>query len=809
MKKFLNPALKLCVGRTIPFTSIVILNEAQRSEEPPCTNTGVSTRGFLVTLGMTIIIYLLSASYSFAQQSKIDSLLTILKTAKEDTTRIKTLNALAWKLKYNKPDTAILLSTQALELCEKTLPLFLGGDARRAEGVKKATAQSHRSLGVFNTIKGNYPLALIHYNKALKINEQLNDKKGIASTFGNIGIVYERQGDYPKALEYYFKALKMDEELGNKRGIAIRLGNIGIVYRNQGDNPKALEYYFKALKANEEIGRKKGIAINLGNIGNVYADQNDYPKALEYYFKGLKMDEELGRKSGIAANLGNIGNVYERQGDYPKALEYYFKALKMDEELGNKRGIAVDLGNIGTIYYDQGDYPKALEYYFKALKMRQELGAKKLIASTLGNIGSLYTTQKKYPEAERYLLQALEVSTGIGALSIIKDHHEMLTELYEQTRQYQKTYEHYKAYSIAKNTLYNEEKSKEIGKLEAGFEYDKKLALEQAEHEKQAAVAASESVRQRVVIYAVCSGMGLLIVFFILLFNRFRVIRRQKEVIAAKNKDITDSIRYAENIQKAILPPIEEIKKALPESFILFKPKDIVSGDFYFYAKVGSTVVIAACDCTGHGVPGAFMSMIGNSLLNEIVNDKSITNAAEVLNQLKDGIIHAFGEAGVTGEQKDGMDMALCTFKTSEVSKTSEVCTLQYAGAYNPLYIVRNGKTSDKTSQVSETCEVCELEQIKADKQPVGFHFGKQKPFTNHEIQLKKSDTIYIFSDGYQDQFGGPKGKKFMSKRFRQLFLDIQEMNMEEQKEHLDKTIEEWKGSKEQVDDILVIGVRV
>jgi len=280
-------------------------------------------------------------------------------------------------------------------------------------------------------------------------------------------------------------------------------------------------------------------------------------------------------------------------------------------------------------------------------------------------------------------------------------------------------------------------------------------------------------------------------------------VNKEKEKVEAvkkqledKNKDITDSIRYAQNIQKAILPPIEEIKKTLPESFILFKPKDIVSGDFYFYAKVRDTIILAACDCTGHGVPGAFMSMIGSQLLNEIINDRSVDDAAEVLNQLRDGIIHAFGEAGVTGEQKDGMDMALCAFYWR---KDIGIVNLQYAGAFNPLYIIRNG-SPDRSGQSSD-----KLEQIKADKQPVGYHYGKQMPFTNHNIPLRKGDTLYLFSDGYRDQFGGPRGKKFMSKRFKQLFLDIQEMGMEEQKKHLDKTIEDWKGDGEQVDDILFV----
>jgi len=739
---------------------------------------------------------------SFANSTKTDSLLQVLQTTIEDTTRIKTLNALAWKLMYTNPDTAIYYSKQALTLAEK------------AEW-EKGIAHSYHNLGVFNDIKGNYTLALTYYNKALKIREQLKDKKGISASLGNIGVVYRNQGDYPKALEYYFKALKMDEELGNKNFITVRLSNIGIVYDFQ----------------------------------------SDYPKALEYYFKSLKMDEELGDKNGIAINLANIGSVYMEQGDYPKALDYYFKALRIMEELGNKNGIAAILGNIGNVYNKQGDYHKALDYYFKALKMKEELGAKSEIAITLGNIGALYTDQKKYPEAERYLLQALEIADSIGALNYKMHFENSISELYTKTRQYQKAYEHYKAYSIAKDTLYNEEKSKEIGKLEAGFEYDKKLALEQAEHEKQSAVAASESRRQKVVIYAVSGGLGLMLILAFLIYRGYRqkqkanvllerknaTITRQKKEIEEKNKDITDSIRYAENIQKAILPPVEDIKKAFSDSFVLFKPKDIVSGDFYFYSLVRQTIILAACDCTGHGVPGAFMSMIGSQLLNEIVNDKSVDDAAEVVNQLRDGIIHAFGEAGATGEQKDGMDMALCAFR---YDKDNGVVNVQYAGAYNPLYIVRStnksplkggspdlsgqggvdtsgtkspdteyqpaGDSSLRSAVLHSTQnDKFELIQIPADKQPVGFHYGEQMPFTNHNIPLRKGDTIYLFSDGYQDQFGGPRGKKFMSKRFRQLLLDIQEMSMEKQKEQLNKTIEEWKGNGEQVDDILVIGVRV
>ena len=277
-----------------------------------------------------------------------------------------------------------------------------------------------------------------------------------------------------------------------------------------------------------------------------------------------------------------------------------------------------------------------------------------------------------------------------------------------------------------------------------------------------------------------------------------REVRNQKKEIEEAHKDITDSVRYAQRIQNAILPPIEEIKESLPESFVLFKPKDIVSGDFYFYAKVDETLILAACDCTGHGVPGAFMSMICSRLLSEIVINKKFTDAAEILNKLKRGVVKALGKAGAEGEQKDGMDVALCVFQKGKQGAYSNI---QYAGAYNPLYVVRANGVKDSADH--------EVEEIKADLSPVGYVEGEEKSFTNHVLELDKGDTIYLMSDGYQDQFGGKRGKKFMVKRLKKLLVSINDQSMEEQHDIMDATIEKWKGQTNQIDDILALGVRV
>jgi serine phosphatase RsbU (regulator of sigma subunit) len=269
-------------------------------------------------------------------------------------------------------------------------------------------------------------------------------------------------------------------------------------------------------------------------------------------------------------------------------------------------------------------------------------------------------------------------------------------------------------------------------------------------------------------------------------------VLEQNVEIASKNKQITDSINYAQKIQTAVLPSLPTLNKIIPQNFVLYLPKDIVSGDFYWFTSINNKSILVAADCTGHGVPGAFMSMLGVTLLNEIVNNRHILQADEILNELRRQVKAALNQDGDTGEQKDGMDISLCILD-------NEKNELEFAGAYNSLYLIR--KEENQTD--------FQLHEVKADHMPIGVHPKDNLPFTKSTISIQDNDVIYLFSDGYVSQFGSDKNEKFKTKRLQQALLAIQKYEIQEQKYILEKILLEWKGERQQVDDILIIGIKI
>jgi tetratricopeptide (TPR) repeat protein len=628
-----------------------------------------------------------------------------------------------------------------------------------------------------------------------------------AEAYKEIGMLYKSRDDYFKALESFSKALKFSEKLSDKEPFSSYLSQMGVVYKIIGNYSRALDYYFKALRADEEMGNEKDVALHLGNIGGIYFQIKDYSKAIDYVSKALQIHEKLGNKRSIALCLGNIGNIYSEQGEHSSALEYQLKALKIYEELKNERGIAESLGNIGSIYFNMGDPFNALEYYLKALQKTEKMNDKAMMAIQMGGIGSAYAALLKYEEAERYFNNAIRLCGQLGLSNDQIQIEEALSDLYEKTRKYKLAFEHYKIYAQLKDSVFSKEKEKDITRKEMNYEFEKKEAAKLAEHEKQMAIAGA--VRKKQIIIIISVVVGLLLISFLLVviirslkiarkqkavieeqkeisLNQKIILEKQKGIIEIKQKHILASIYYARRIQKAIVTPQAYIKQHLNNGyFVLFEPKDIVSGDFYWALHHHHKFYFITADSTGHGVPGAFMSLLNISLLNEAIIERSIKAPDEILNYVRDEIIKALNPDGIKAK-RDGMDAILCCYDFNKME-------LQFASANNPLWLLRKG----------------ELTEYKADKMPVGLYDGELKSFTLQTISLQKDDIVYTITDGYADQFGGADNKKFGKKLLKNKLADNCNKEMKEQREILLKTFLEWKGEQEQIDDVSLVGVKI
>lgn len=398
-----------------------------------------------------LIIFLLTSLTGLAQSgiSKTDSLSNLIKSDKEDTNKLKHLNALAWEVMFQNPDTVIIIENGALALATK----LLSGPAS-VEAVKKST------------------------------------QKSLAKAYGNIGLAYYIKGEYAISLEYQFKTQELREAIGDTEGLANTYNNIGIVYRNQGDLPKALEYYFKALRLNIEVGKTNKVAHNLNNIGLVYHDNHEYDKSLEYLEQALSLNKTLKDSIEVANNYNNMGNVLFSKGEHQKAIEYYFKALKVNNKIGNLNESAINLGNIGAVYFKDTNYTKALEFYNDALEINKQIENKYGEALNLTNIGEIFVNQKKYKEAEIHLLNALEFSVESGTMELIKENNKTLSTLYTETNRFELALKHYQEYTYAKDSIFNDSKSKDIGRLEMKHEIEKaeKERLDKIEAERKTAM---------------------------------------------------------------------------------------------------------------------------------------------------------------------------------------------------------------------------------------------------------------------------------------------------------------------------------
>ena len=578
--------------------------------------------------------------------------------------------------------------------------------------------------------------------------------------------------------------------------------NLGFMYKKQGLIEKAIKHFNQSLQISENTKDYTAMADVYSNLASTYQQQEEFSAAEELHLKALKLYKKSNDLEGIGIIYNNLGNLYSESNDVEMSLKYYQESFKIWDKLQDPRYIGYALNKIGDNFDHLGNSDSALVNYKNALALFTNEKLSDEIAWTYDLIGKHYLKKNEYKKAEENLLKGYKIVQKMYLIdneeSITKD----LYHLYEKQGNYNKALFYYKRHISISDSIKNESTQKAAIQQMAKHEYEKQKAIDDANHEKEIAIEQEAKAKQTILTYATGGGLGLVGIFLLVVFNRLKVTRKQKSIIEEqktevekqktvvelahteleeKNKEITDSIQYAKRIQNAILPPNKVVKEYLTESFILYKPKDIVAGDFYWLEQKNNKILFAAADCTGHGVPGAMVSVVCNNGLNRSVREYGLTDPGEILNKTREIVVQEFEKS--EEEVKDGMDIALCSLEGNK---------LQYAGAHNPLWIIRGG----------------ELLETKANKQPIG-QFDNPEPYTTHTLELEQGDSLYIFSDGYADQFGGEKGKKLKTANFKKLLLSIQNEDMQHQKQLIDEAFENWKGNLEQLDDVCVIGVKV
>lgn len=736
----------------------------------------------------------------FAQDPVIDSLNAALKTEKHDTTKIRLLSELSEICeisdisKYTEPCIQLCLKGEAATTDSKLKNFYM-----------KLRAGAYNNGGFMAQIQGDNPKALDNYTRSLKLREEIKDSIGIATTLNNIGGIYEDQGDVGRGLEFYNKSLKIQKLIGDKTGAARSLNNMGSIYNNQGDVAKSLDHYHRSLKISEEINNKELIALSLSNISLIYLDQGDAAKALEYQLRSLKIREETKDKWSIAGSLNNIGGMYNTAGNEKLAIEYYIKSLNMRKEIGDKKGVALTLNNLASCYQDQKNIEKAMEYYKEGLKMYEEAQDKQGVTLILRNMSSCLVDAGKMNEALDYGSRSMKLAKELGFPANIRNAALLLKTIYTRQGKYKDAYQMYELEIQMRDSINNEQTRKLSLKKQFQYEYDKKAAADSvlnAEEEKvkNAQLTAQEAKlkSEKTKSYALYGGLAIVLLFAGFMVNRFRVTNKQKQIIEfqkllveGKHKEITDSINYAERIQRSFLATKELLDNELKNYFVLFQPKDVVSGDFYWARKLSNgDFLLATADSTGHGVPGAIMSILNISSLEKAV-DEGLLEPAQILNSTRKTIIERLQKDGSPEGGKDGMDCSLICFNADQSSFT-------HAAANNPIWVIRKNESG-----------VAELIEAKPDKMPVGKHDKDKESFAQHSFTLQKGDLVYTLTDGFADQFGGPHGKKFMYKQLKQLLIEISPDSMETQQQKLSTTLANWKKDMGQVDDITIIGIRV
>jgi serine phosphatase RsbU (regulator of sigma subunit) len=667
---------------------------------------------------------------------------------------------------------------------------------------------------------------------AISACEEVGMLQGVAEMFYILGKINRINSNYSKALKNLFTCLEHFQTLGDKKGEAATLNQIGAIYRVQGNYPGALEYLLKSLFIYKQTDDLPGTASVLNNIGILYFYQNNYTKALEYYLASLEIEKKLEGEFGISISYINIGEVYKKMGDYKQSLDYFLKALVLAKKHEGKDqdgdSIGILYNEIGSIYLLLGDYMFSKNYLTRALSIFESLKNPQRLAECNIYLGELNLKQNNINLAKNYFTQALGYAKSISAIDLIAESNRNLSIVFDLLGNRNDAYTHYKQYIQARDSLFNEDNMKRMVQTEMLYDFEKQMYEAKIEQAKRDVKTQELAQRQRLLRNFLILVLAMTLVVVGLVYRAYKgkkeandllalqqkqilekneeLIQQQEEIVSqrdeiesknkileesqqiieAKNERIISSIEYAKTIQQAILPNNDQLSKFFPNHSVLFLPKDIVSGDFYWCSAIEDLLFAAVVDCTGHGVPGAFMSLIGNTMLNQIVNEWQTRNPAMILELMHEKVGQALTQESTMNKAYISMDICFIAIDINKGKAT-------FSGASRPIYIVQDGK----------------VERISGDARSIGGYQREAKRyFTNHSIDISKPTTLYLTTDGYIDQMDADF-KKFGLRNFAELLLEIHNKPNETQSEILLSELKKHQGKQDQIDDICILGLKV
>lgn len=601
-------------------------------------------------------------------------------------------------------------------------------------------------------------------------------------------------------------------KIGYKVAEAGALFSLAIPYAFEGNYQTSLKYMIESSSIYEKLDDKNGLAKCLGGQGNIYYFMNDTSKAQEYYEKALSIYKKTNNYNGMASCISNLGLICQESKDYKKALQYQQEGLKLEERSGNKRGIAISHISISSVLNRLKRYREAKNHALISIKVSKSIADTIATSEGLQRLADCYKYTRQFDSALLYIKEDIRICEKV------KDYHQLLSaleiqnELYDSLGYFHNAYISQKKLMEVKDSLLNKEKTAQLIEMQTKFDTEQK--------QKENEILLTKNFNQKLILWGLVLIIALILILVIqVLLSKHKLrtshenllglhqelqqhkeeietqaeslikaneaIIRQKDQLEHTHQKIADSIVYASFIQSALLPSEDEINKFAMDSFIIYEPRDVVSGDFYWVKERNKKFVIAVADCTGHGVPGALLSMMGVSFLNDIVANISELNPSDILENLRENVKQALGQYSSKSLRKEGIEIGLFVF--DPIAKK-----LSFSGAYISLWLLRKGI----------------IKEYKADRMSIGISL-KESPFSQTDIEILEGDTIYLFTDGYADQLGGKTRKKFLRKNLVQEFVATTNLSLKEQKKHLFKVHESWRGDKcEQIDDILVMAIR-